>query len=172
MRRRTVHSSQGVAASRGSRAPATFVAVHAVAWSKRSIRSIEVSPCLGSRCRRHGEQLEAIGPTLRMVDATAHAAGTRAMPFEAAMLELDPSAGGAFGDEPHLDLAGVGGIGVVLPVLVELPGQHESTRRLELGHSPGVALGAVDADLVPTAADLWLHHEVGHVGFTDRVLLG
>ena len=61
---------------------------------------------------------------------------------------------GPVGGEPDLDLAGVLGVGVELPRAVDLPGEHQPVRRLP-GQDPApVALGAVDAALVPAPADL------------------
>src|SRR5262249_22634715 len=96
-----------------------------------------------------GEAGEAGIPALRRIEGGADGIGLIAETLEIAMLEFDARAG-AVGDELdfHLGLEAR----IVLPVAVDLPGEHDARRRLPRQHAAPLALGAVLAAFIPAAA--------------------
>ena len=86
------------------------------------------------------------------------------------MLELDPRAGRALDDEPDLDLAGSGVVGLELPLKADIPAEHDPVRRLVGEHAGPSTLAAVDASVDDVAADEGLEHHLLQVGLQDVVL--
>src|SRR5215216_3031334 len=86
------------------------------------------------------------------------------------MFEVHGGLVGPVGAEADLDLAGVGGVGVVLPLAVDLPGDDQPMGWFPGQHPAPVALAAIGALLVPAAALAWFQDGGGHVGLADVVL--
>src|SRR5215216_3201824 len=86
------------------------------------------------------------------------------------MFEVHGGLVGPVGAEADLDLAGVGGVGVVLPLAVDLPGDDQPMGWFPGQHPAPVALAAIDALLVPAAALAGFQDGGGHVGLADVVL--
>src|SRR4029453_10140546 len=91
-------------------------------------------------------------------------------PLQVPVLEGDGGLVGAGGGEADLDLAGVGGVGFVLPLAVDLPGDDQPVWWFPGQHLAPVALAAVGALFVPAAALAWFQAGGGHVGLADVVL--
>src|SRR6266511_5998208 len=111
---------------------------------------------------RLGEELQEAGPAAALdgdhvVDRLA-----ADEPVEEPVFQLDRGLPGSVGGEPHLDLAGVVGIGVVLPLAIDLPGDDQPVRWLPGQHPAPVALAAVDASFVPPSACTRFQEGVGH----------
>src|SRR3954468_24747994 len=100
----------------------------------------------GRRSRRR-EALEDARPT--RIELLAHLIHAVTACVEPAVLELDTSAFGAFGDESNFDLRQE--IGVVGPLPGRLPGGDQSGGRVPHQPLAPIALGAVDVPLVPAA---------------------
>src|SRR4051794_15674205 len=90
--------------------------------------------------------------------------------LEVAVLDLDGGLLGPVGVESDLDLAGVRGVGVELPVAADLPGEHHPLRGLPGQHPAPVPLAAVHAALEPPAALGGFEDHVGDLGLSDVVL--
>lgn len=87
--------------------------------------------------------------------------GRFAVPVEVPVLQLDPGALGAVGEEQHLHLAGPGRVRHRHPVRADLPDEDESARRVPGEHPAPVGAKAVRADLVEHAAGSRLHAQLG-----------
>src|SRR4051794_30083517 len=74
------------------------------------------------------------------------------MAVEVAVLELDPSALGPLGDEPHLDLAALLRVGLELPGGADVPAEDHPVGRLVDQDAGPVALAAVDPAVVDAAS--------------------
>src|SRR5262249_37489061 len=116
-----------------------------------------------------GEHLEQAAPAAVGVDLLGDLRPVRAVALEVAVLELDERARLALGDEAHLVRARLLGLGVVVPLALEVPGHDDPVGTLEHEHPAPVALAPVDAALEQAAALVALHHRVGHVGVADVV---
>src|SRR5258708_37679904 len=79
--------------------------------------------------RHPGEPLQVAPPSPTLADAVVNRLAA-AEPVEEPVLQLHEGPLWPVRGEPHLDLAGVRGIRVVLPLAVDLPGDHQSVRRL------------------------------------------
>jgi hypothetical protein len=89
------------------------------------------------------------------------------VPVEAGVLELDSGRTVTVRDESDIDPAGLVGIGVVVEGPVEVPRQGDVAGRIPRQHAPPLALGAVDATLVPSPTDPRFDHRLGHLGAAD-----
>src|SRR6202022_3001855 len=89
---------------------------------------------------RHGpgELLQDAAPATALADPVAQRLAVDES-IEVSVFELDPGPFPSLGSEPHLDLAGVLRIGVVLPRAVDLPGDDKPKRWLPCQHSAPVA---------------------------------
>src|SRR5512132_629928 len=116
-----------------------------------------------------GEQLQEAGPAAATGDSVAERLAVDE-PVKEPVFQVNGGLVRAVGGEPDLDLAGVVGIGVILPLAVDLPGDDQPVGRFP-GQDPApVALAAVHALLVPASAFAWLEDGLGHVGLADVVL--
>src|SRR4029450_10527615 len=91
-------------------------------------------------------------------------------PLQVSVFEGDGGPLGSVGGKADLDLAGVGGVGVVLPLAVDLPGDDQPMGWFPGQHPAPVTLAAVGALLVPAAALAGFQDGGGHVGLADVVL--
>src|SRR4029450_8625801 len=91
-------------------------------------------------------------------------------PLQVSVFEGDGGPLGSVGGEADLDLAGVGGVGVVLPLAVDLPGDDQPMGWFPGQHSAPVALAAVGALFVPAAVLAGFQDGGGHVDLADVVL--
>src|SRR4029453_860034 len=91
-----------------------------------------------------GEQLQEARPAAATGDPITERLAVN-QPVEQPVFQLDGGLSGAVGAEADLDLAGVLGIGVVLPLAVDLPGDDEAMWWLPGQHLAPVALAAVGA---------------------------
>jgi hypothetical protein len=104
------------------------------------------------------EPLQVQRPTVVAADALTDAFPPGAVTLEVAVFEVDPSALGGLGGEPHLDLTGLVEVGLDLPLRADVPADHDPMRWL-VGEHPGeAALAAVDAAVVEASADAGLEH--------------
>src|SRR5262245_14979257 len=87
------------------------------------------------------------------------------------MLELHSRARRTFRNKSHFHFAGVPGLRIVLPDLVELPGQDEAIGRLERQYAARLALSAIFVQLIPAAADLRFEDKVHQGSLADAVFL-
>src|SRR5207248_1553167 len=85
---------------------------------------------------------------------------------------LDAGAIVALGNEPHLDLTGLGGIALDLPGQADVPADHHPVGRLVDKHACPPTLAAVGAAVVDVAALAWLKHHLGERGPKDVVVRG
>src|SRR5216684_3135454 len=83
------------------------------------------------------------------------------------MFELNPGPFRPLGTEPHLDLAGVQRVGVVLPGAVDLPGDQDPKRWLPCQHSSPIALAAVLPAFVPPSTLAGLQDGLSHFRLAD-----
>src|SRR5216684_3498566 len=83
------------------------------------------------------------------------------------MFELNPGPFRPLGTEPHLDLAGVQRVGVVLPGAVDLPGDQEPMRWLPCQYSAPVAFAAIHPAFVPPSAVAGLEDGLSHFRIAD-----
>jgi hypothetical protein len=120
--------------------------------------------------RHLGEQLQHAAPASALDGdgVVDHLAVDQ--PVQQPVLQLDRGLLRSVGGEAHLDLAGVVGVGVELPLAVDLPGDHQPVRRLPGQHAAPVALAAVDAPLVPAPALARLQDRRGHLRLADVVV--
>src|SRR5262249_24562332 len=105
-------------------------------------------------------------------DAAVDSGGSRAVPVDVAVLELDPGLPVELFAEGDFELAGAGQVGVVdprVPLGGDLPGDDDPARRVAGQHGAPLALAAVDAAFVVAAADPRLEHGLGHLGGADVV---
>src|ERR1700736_5297823 len=79
-----------------------------------------------------------------------------------AVFQVDLGPFGSVRREPHLDLAGVLGIGVVPPLAVDLPGDDQPVRRIPGQHPTPVALAAVHPSFVPPSTFVRLQDGLSH----------
>src|SRR5262249_19053430 len=87
------------------------------------------------------------------------------------MLEIDARRG-ALWREPHLDLAGLRDVRLVLPVPRNLPRHHEPMWRLPHEHRPPLAVGPIHLLGVAAAAGASLEDDALHRRFPDVVRAG
>src|SRR4029077_21079245 len=114
-----------------------------------------------------GEALQATLPAAGRADRAAHVLPALAVAVEAPVLELDPRALGPLGDEPHLDLARPGQVGLELPLRRDVPADHHAPAGLEAQHARPLALAAVDADVVDATARAELEDHLGQLTLED-----
>src|SRR6266516_4085215 len=127
----------------------------------------------GSGRGRFGVALQDAGPAAGRGHAAVDPGRARAMPLEVAVLKLHAGLAVRLAGERDLDLAGVRGIGVEEPVVavrVDLPGEHDPVRGIARRYRAPVALAAVHAALVITAADAGFEYGLGEVGGAEVVL--
>src|SRR5215469_207393 len=125
----------------------------------------------GGGCHR-GVVLEDAGPAAWSADTAVDPGGTSAMPADVSVLELDHRAAVRLLAERGLELAGVPDVRVVHPrvaVRGDLPCDDYSVRRFAGEYRAPLALAAVDAALVVTAARARLEHGFRHLGLADVV---
>jgi drug/metabolite transporter (DMT)-like permease len=120
--------------------------------------------------RRRGEPLQDGGPAAAAEDDHVVDGLAAGQPVEEPVFQLDRGLPGAVRGEPDLDLAGVGRIGVVLPLAVDLPRDDQPVRRVPGQHPAPVAFAAVIAPLVPPAPFAWFQDGVRHLGLADVVV--
>src|SRR4029079_10035551 len=89
-----------------------------------------------------GVALQVERPALIAVHAVANPLPAFAVTVEVAVLHLDADAVGALGDEGHLHLARLVGIGFELPLRTDVPAEHDPVGRLVGEHSRPAALAA------------------------------
>src|SRR5262245_50105817 len=77
------------------------------------------------------------------------------------MLQFDAGAIWRLGDELHLDLAHLPGIGLDLPVLTDIPADDDALGRLVRQHARPTAFVAVASAVVDVAAHARLEHPLG-----------
>src|SRR6185503_13616511 len=118
--------------------------------------------------RYAGEHLEDPAPVAFGVEDTAHLVAARAVAIEAPVLELDPRAVLAFGNEAKLDLGAE--VRIVLPVGGDVPAQYQPRVRLPRQHAPPIACASVFAALVPPPPDARLDHRVHRLRLSDLVV--
>src|SRR5512132_4515043 len=118
--------------------------IRPVSWMRVDGGSGLIGGCLG-------EQLQQAGPAAATGDPVAERLAVD-QPLQMPVFEADGALVGAVGAEADLDLAGVGGVGVVLPLAVDLPGDDQPMGRLPGQHPAPLALAAVAALFVPAAA--------------------
>ena len=92
------------------------------------------------------------------------------MAIEVTVLQIDAGPVRFERREADLDLAGVGGLLVELPLRADVPGEHDPVRRLDGEHRTPRALGAVDASIVRSAADPRFEHRLGDLDVEQVVL--
>ena len=73
-------------------------------------------------------------------------------PVEVPVVEFDGGLVGSVGGKAHLDLARVFGVGVVLPLAVDLPGDDQAARWLLGEHAAPVAFAVIDGSATAGAA--------------------
>src|SRR5204863_9485029 len=93
-----------------------------------------------------------------------------AVAVEVAVLELDSRSVGRLGQEADLDLARLREVGLDLPVRVDVPGEHETIRRLVRNDARPLAFGAIDAAVVDATSGAWLEHRLRDVDAEHVVL--
>ena len=120
---------------------------------------------LGRDLREPGQQA---GPAALGGHALGDFRGGGAVPLDVAVHQLDARAA-AGRVEAHLHLAGVRGVGVVLPLAVEVPGEDEAARRLPGQHAAPDGLGPVLGEAVAPAAGPGLDHLAGERRVVDVV---
>src|SRR5207244_11447845 len=103
-------------------------------------------------------------------DRGAHPRPAVAVALEVAVRELDAGPVGRLRDEADLYLARLLGVGLDLPVEVDVPAEDEPVRRLVGEHARPLALAAVDATVVDAPAGARLDHHLGELRLEDVVL--
>src|SRR5215217_2585589 len=106
-----------------------------------------------------------------MGDSVADGLPAGAVSIDIAVLELDPGALRGFGDEPHLDLAGVVRVGDQLPVRPDVPAENHAVIRFVGQDARPAALAAVLGDVDDVPADPRLEHRPRD-GRVHEVVLG
>jgi hypothetical protein len=133
-------------------------------------RMASAGPDPSGRDGRRGELLEDGGPAAAAEDDRVVDGLAAGQPVEEPVFQLDRGLPRPVRGEPHLDFAGVGGIGVVLPLAVDLPRDDQPVRGLPGQHPAPVAFAAVVAPLVPPAPFAWLQDGVRHLGLANVVI--
>src|SRR4051794_40686667 len=77
-----------------------------------------------------GVTVEVERPAAVPVDAFGHRLPSVAVMVQVSVLELDPGARVALGDEPNSPLAAAGAVRLELPPRSDVPAEHETARRL------------------------------------------
>src|SRR3954451_6909796 len=98
--------------------------------SRRSDRRRSSRRLLSSGRDLLGEPIQVERPALIAAHALALLLPAVAVAVEVAVLELDASAIRRLGDEAHLDLAGLVGIGLDLPLRTDVPAEQNPVGRL------------------------------------------
>src|SRR5690348_15954344 len=118
-----------------------------------------------------GVAVQVQGPALRAVDAAGDRFPARAVPVDVPVLQFHPGAVGGFGVEPHLDLAGLGRVGLDRPPRADVPGEHHPVRRVEGQDPRPPALAAIYSPVRDAAAGPGLEHGLGDRR-PEQVVLG
>src|SRR6478735_10240051 len=93
------------------------------------------------------------GPASIAADAADDRRPVRAVSFDPPMLQLDPCPGRTVGDEPDLDLAGVGRVALQLPSRPDVPAEQQVIGRFEGEHPGPPADLTVRATVVDVTSD-------------------
>src|SRR5579859_878708 len=128
----------------------------------RSISAlVTIAAMSAALLEQRGVAVQVQRPALRAVDAAGDRFPAGAVPVDVPVLKLDPGAGGRFGVEPHLDLAGLRRVGLDGPPRADVPAEDHPVGRVE-GQDPGPpALAAVGRPVRDPAADPGLEHRLG-----------
>src|SRR5437764_6197520 len=108
-----------------------------------------------------GVAVQVQRPALLPVHAVGDGFPAGAVPVDVPVLQLDPGAVRGLGVEPHLDLAGLGRVGLDGPAGADVPAEHHPVRRVEGQDPRPPALAAVRRPVRDAAADPGLEHRLG-----------
>src|SRR5215212_2200556 len=129
-----------------------------------AIRSPSGGSCRGlSSGEQVGVPAQVERPAALGVDALADGLPTLEVAVEVAVLKHHARPLGCLGDEPNLDLAGLVGVGLDLPLRGDVPADHEAVRRVVGEDARPAALASVDAAVVEMTARMRLKDRLGDV---------
>lgn len=117
------------------------------------------------------EAVQPAIPARRRPDGVAHVFVALAVAIEVAVLKYDPGLFRRLGDETDLDLARLGGVGLELPLEVEVPRDHQPVGRFVSEHIGPASLAPVRAAVVDMATLSRLEDHLGERCLRD-VMLG
>src|SRR5262249_34555488 len=114
------------------------------------------------------KELQKIVPPAGAVHGSSHRRAAGSMTFKVPVFEIDSSRAVLQGSKAHLNFAGFLDVGLVAPLVRDLPGHHEAARRLPFQDLTPVAIGAVDllavaAPAGPAFNDRFLHGRLADV---------